>query len=394
VGRSPLRLCFVSVNAGRILLGHSTGFGGAETEMINLLRELACRDDLQVTLVTVTNEFTAQRFIEGILVVPVAPTPDSIKQSSFLVRRRMVLSYYARFFSALLSTGAHLYFSKLASDEAVLTFLAARLRSKPFCFRVEHDWECDPATMQANLFRGNTRRTRAFAACLRRADLVICQTEKQRRLLRENYGQDAVIINNAHPIPPLPAKHRGMALWAARAHPMKRPQLFAALARELPDLSFCLVMPPDTEQPALYDLVKNEAEKIPNLGFVRGLLPKDLADVYGNAWVFVLTSEAEGFSNTVIESWKAGTPVVSFSLNFDGLFTNLQPGNVSSVAPAPGFCTDGDMAIMKQIVERLCTDKNFWHECSQAAYQRAREDFDVERIGPKYVELMQQLVRR
>lgn len=397
---ADLHICFASVNAGRILLGHSSGFGGAEVELINLAGHLAQEGGVRVSLVTVTDEIPGETVLRGIRVLPVTPPDPHVASYGFIRRKLTALNYYLRFARALWDAAPDAYFSKLASLESIVTFLVARLRGRIFCFRVEHDWETDPALIREHILRGRRLLTRVFAACLRRADLVICQTVHQQEALARNYGLQAVLINNAHVIPVASesgAGERSQILWIGRAHSMKRPMDFLELARRLPDLRFTMVMWRDPVFAGLYDEVKARGAELPNLTFSPGVPQSEVGELYRSARLYVLTSDAEGFSNTLIEAMKAGTPVLSWLLNFDGLLQPLKsrsgetPGEPGQ-AGAVGFWAESDFELLVRQTRKLCDDEAFWSACSKRAREYAAKHFDVRTIAPIYVQKIRELV--
>lgn len=398
-----LHVCFMSGNAVRILLGLSDGFGGAEVELINVATQLATERDVDVSLVTVSAAIPDPVSISGINVVPVRPTSNAIFTAGLLRRRLMVLGYYWRFMRALARPRPDLYYSKLGSDLSILTFIVSRLRRKPFVFRFEHDWETNPTDLRTHIFRGGAVQARLFVACLRRAELIVCQTEKQKQAIASHYGIKPVIVPNAHRIPPLVesgAARRREILWVARTHPMKRPLLFLELARRIPDLQFTIVMAPDHKHAALSAEVEAQTATLPNVTYIPGLPQSELPAVYQRARLFVLTSDAEGFANTVIEALKWGVPVLSLLLNFDNLLrpvvssTEVRLTENEVFESAPGFCAEGDFERLVEQLERLRDNDQFWAACSRSAHQYASEHFDVKTIAAVYVQMFRKLINR
>src|SRR5690606_15270890 len=75
---------------------------------------------------------------------------------------------------------------------------------------------------------------------LRRADIIIAQTEQQARTLREVHNLPAsLVVRNFHPLPATPPRApragdgRARVIWVANFKPFKRPDLFADLAEAL-----------------------------------------------------------------------------------------------------------------------------------------------------------------
>lgn len=100
--------------------------------------------------------------------------------------------------------------------------------------------------------------------------------------------------------------------------------------------------------------------------------------------MFVLTSDAEGLPNVLIESLKTRTPIISFSFEPDNILTNNKIG----------FCANGDFNKMVEYIQLLNDDENLWQEYSQNAYNFAKENFDIEKIIEKYKEVFYEITKR
>ena len=166
---------------------------------------------------------------------------------------------------------------------------------------------------------------------LRNADVLVAQTKDQQRLLAERHGRDSVLIRNIF----APAEDIGAppadpptVFWAATIRALKRPHLFLDVAMALPKLHFVMAGGPadaDDEDHSLYDEVRARAEEMPNVTFL-GFVPyREIDDWYRKASVYLCTSTIEGFSNSVLQAWSHGRPVVS-TFDPDGLIQELDLG--------------------------------------------------------------------
>ena len=321
---------------------------------------MAAARTAEVSLVTVTDELTEPAMVQGVAVIPV------------LCRRRR----------SSVQIPCSSEFPKLPAISTVLSERWGTL-GRIFTTRNSLRWRrlpcgVQPASMDAGshsassttgkqtyesvrgrLLGGKAWKARMFVRCLRGADALICQTNSQQLALKGNYGIDARIVPNGHVIPDFDeAKFdrctaRPSVLWVGRVHPMKRPMLFLDIAERLPNLRFTMVMAPCPEHGRLFADVKSRCEGIRNLTFIPGLPPTALEEHYRTACAFVLTSEAEGYSNVLAEAFKYQVPVVSLKFNPDNILT-LPAGAVAKLPPSHGFATGDDPVALSRAAESVC----------------------------------------
>ncbi len=374
--------------------GRSSGFGGAETELWSVAQELGAHADLEVRVLTLTDELAEPRRFGNVILHPVQPSQKLTYRDAWWKRRWAIAFYYVNLFRKLRKQQADIYFSKLASSEASAVWLASRLAGGKYVFRIEHDWETNPRDLTEIIFRGSRFWAKVFLYCLKRADLVVAQTQKQAEHLKRNYGVNCVLIPNGHVIPadaevePDPQK-RPTVLWVARVHPMKRPELFLDMAERHKGVSFTMIMAPNPEHEELFEKCRARAEALNNVEFVSGVAPSEINRYYQRARLFVLTSEAEGFSNVIIEALKNGAPALSLGHNPDNMLVPMDENQ--GLQPAAGFFADENMAAASALIERVFSDETFWLESHQQARVVATELFGIENVVDRYREEFEKL---
>ncbi|MGI5820238.1 MAG: glycosyltransferase family 4 protein [Armatimonadota bacterium] len=156
---------------------------------------------------------------------------------------------------------------------------------------------------------------------IRNADLLVAQTRDQQRLLADRHGRDSVLIRNlfapAHDLRP-PPRDPPRVLWAATMRHLKRPHLFLDIAEALPEIRFIMAGGPADDDRELFEEVRARAAGISNVTFL-GFVPyREIDAYYRQASAYLCTSTIEGFSNSVLQSWSHGRPVVS-TFDPDGL---------------------------------------------------------------------------
>jgi hypothetical protein len=162
------------------------------------------------------------------------------------------------------------------------------------------------------------------------ADEFICQTNEQAQLIHKYLKRSANIVYNGHPLPksvPDKSSLPWKAVWIGKH--WKNPRIFLELAEALSnmkDLEFYMigVFPGDTAKP-----YREAADRLPNFFFLGELGRDDVALQLESSHILVNTSDYEGFSNTFIEAWLHGVPVVSIKVDPDRLLTSQKVGFVS-----------------------------------------------------------------
>jgi len=111
----------------------------------------------------------------------------------------------------------------------------------------------------------------------------------------------------------------------------KRPDLLIEIARRAPDICFVVCGGPTSymASPGYGDEIADKLRVLPNVTY-RGQIPPDEAlQVIMDAAVFLSTADEEGFPNTFLQAWSAGTPVVSLTVNPDGIIKRYGLGEIT-----------------------------------------------------------------
>lgn len=371
-------------NVWPIVEGADSGFGGAESEMWTVVRCLARRGQLEIHMVCNASSSLALHR-EGVPVATVVPPALTADHSR---ARRLVLlgRYFGALAAALKRTKANCYYTKLASVETIVVSIVGRWSSVPVVYRVEHDWEVAPETLQKYCMGGSRWKRWLLIWALRSAAQVICQTEFQRRALQDNYQVEALLIANAHEMPDKISmfEDRDQVLWIGRCHPMKRPGLFLELAAMNASIQHVMVAPITQGHDELFACTRDQAMNTQNVTFVPGVPLGAIPSLFRRARVLVLTSEAEGYSNVMIEALKHGVPVVSLAVNPDSVLEPVCSEIQARSMPALGFCVDDNLPLASRIVANYWWNREFWLESSRLARTHAGRSYAVDRICAEY----------
>jgi len=173
--------------------------------------------------------------------------------------------------------------------------------------------------------RENPVRGGLFEWGVEQCDLRYAMTERQRELFAMRGWSCAMYRNLILPraFPNQEMKEVDF-LWVSRCQPVKRPHLFLDLVEALPGHSFEMVCP--REDVGLWESVAERGAKLANLRFIEKVPYHEIQRHYDAAWVFVNTSEWEGWPNSFIQAGLGRTALLSLAVNPDRIFERFGLG--------------------------------------------------------------------
>ncbi len=371
----PIKIAIVLLKAYAVFRpDRRLEFGGAETQMYLLSRELARDSNFEVTLICRDDGQDAEEIIDGVRLLKIDQGGAWGKRHRLWKRVASVRGLYR----AARAVDADIYLQSCAGIETGIIAYYCRRAGKPCIFR---------AASNANL-DGTFERTHplpyrwSFRYGLRRCDPIICQNETQIDLLKARLGRDGLLLPSLCQRPETDHRPEGdVVLWVSRLIPMKRAEIFLRLARAMPERRFVMVASrgPNADY---FDHITTEAETIQNLDLVRNVPYQEINRYFDQARILVNTSEYEGFPNIFLQAMSRGTPVVSMVVNPNGILTE-QDGGVLTGEEEPAL-RDG--------VQRLWDDENLYARKSKAASAYVAQHHDVNTVTERYKELFRTLI--
>jgi glycosyltransferase involved in cell wall biosynthesis len=276
---------------------------------------------------------------------------------------------------ALGRADAQVYYVSTASSQLGVVAAFARQHGRRVVFRIAHDLDCDPQRLLIRFWRDR----KLYEWGLRRADVVLAQSQQQRAALQANYGLDsrvaAMLVEPAARDLDFDARDVPV-LWVNNLRPFKRPDLALALAQRLPEVRLHMIGGPQDEYEDLFEATRREAAALRNLQF-HGRVPyHDVNDVFERARVFVNTSDSEGFPNSYLQAWRRGVPTVSF-FDPDGLIRRLGLGHAAT-----------SLDDMAAAVQRLTQNPDAWHATSARCRQFMDTHYGDDTVLRPYLEAL------
>ena len=251
-----------------------------------------------------------------------------------------------------------------------ITAFYAKNNNKRCVWHVAHDMEVIPFDRRFTrniVFRFINKKFLEYG--LRNASEVITQTQQQADYLHQYYNRKAgAVIPNYHPFPSEKIKKNEVItiVWIANLKPWKRPELFIRLAKEflkIENVEFIMIGKP-MGSVEWCDEICRQSSQVKNLRYLGEKSQDYVNRTLSGAHIFVNTSEQEGFANTFIQSWLRKVPVVSLSVNPDGVFDKHLVGFHA-----------GNFDNLIKCVHDLVVNENLRNSLGEYAQRYAKENY-------------------
>lgn len=208
-----------------------------------------------------------------------------------------------------------------------------------------------------------------FLWAVRRISFIFLQSFYQQKLLNTYLGLKGTVLYNFHPIPDRKNVQRSqLILWVGRLESRKDPSKIVEIANRLKDkpYQFYVIGNPmtNTACQSLFFSTEKENRKFRYLGELKW---EEILQLYRRAKILVNTSFVEGFSNTFIEAWMHGLPVISLKVDPDNLITSKGLGFVTNT-----------IAKMELFIRTVMEDEALFLKLSERCRTFAIENFSIE----------------
>jgi glycosyltransferase involved in cell wall biosynthesis len=362
---SPIRVCFVAPKSWPLFNpACKEVIGGAEVDIYFLATELA--KDKQFEISCIVADY-GQGDIEHRNNVKI------IKGVDFKANAALAA---AKLWRAMKTADSHIYFQKTASWGTFFVALFCKFHKRLFMYRTATAGECD-GTWPKNYFE-----RKVFLRSLRIAAGVITQNKIDMQNLEQTTGIHSIAIPNAHPLSALCNIEKDTILWAGRSTPLKRPELFVDIARQVPNEHFTMICQRATEDKN-YESLVDQAKKVKNLQFIHRVSFSEIDNYFQKAKIFINTSDSEGFPNTFIQACNFATPILSLNVNPDGFLNEY----------GCGISCNGNMQQMIDSIGFMLTD-NRYIEMGKKARKYVEQKHDLKIIIEEYKRMFNALLHR
>lgn len=288
--------------------------------------------DEQIISVKMGLEFKSTQNIKKIFEAPIKET------KRFFYIRNLIIEY---------KPDVVLPFLEMAE---MLTIPNCLLKHVPFCVSLRNDYKAYFWYMKL-----------LSKLTYKKAKLVVCQTEKVRRDLLATVSCKTTVIYNpidkdAYDTSSLSKSRRKVIINVGRLTAQKNQKLlidaFAKIARDFPDYELHIFGKGELKQ-ELQDMIEfyDLSAQIKLMGVVPNVL-KENRDVS----LFVMSSNFEGFPNTLVEAMANGIPAISTDFNTGAARTLLKDGNCGWLVPVGG-CDELASAMKEALSNKEIAEK-------------------------------------
>lgn len=221
-----------------------------------------------------------------------------------------------------------------------------------------------PGSQETNQY--GSRGDRCFSSVVN-ADFVIVQTESQKLLLQSRYRRNGTVVKNATNIDyrrGVPFSERRHALWIGKSDAIKRPDRLLELAALCGQIKFIMVM--NMSDRAIHNKILSSLPS--NVSVIDHVPFSEINSLFEKAFVFINTSEFEGFPNTFLQAGMAGCPILSSIVNPDQFISRYSCGLVSE-APEAGA----------KFIQEISTNESKWKTFSSHVQDYVVQFHDVQK---------------
>ncbi len=301
---------------------------------------------------------------------------ESLALSKGDQKLRWIYHIYPALYKAIKSYQPDIVFQKCSGlITGVLAFISKRL-DIPFVYIAANDIDTD------GRYRDRLRYIdiKLYEYGIKNAEQLIVQNSYQRKAFHNKWKEKRItIIHNPFyyegKLPEIkPLKERTYVTWIGLFEYQKNLPALLNIIMKSPDIEFRIAGTFTDTCPSYVKKVVEEIADCSNVKMVGYIRRKEIITFLANAFVLLNTSHYEGFSNTFLESFAAGTPVIS---------TRIDPDNIITTNGL-GIVTENYEEVPKRLNEMIY--KSDYNEMAEKCRNYVLENHDAKIIAETFLE--------
>ena len=254
---------------------------------------------------------------------------ESYKRKGGLPIIRVFNRYFLGMYNAIKRYQPDFVLKKAVSQNNGILAFAASVQNVPFVYLVANDKDADDRYKKTQ----SKSIQRSYEYSLKKAELIICQNNYQLEKLREKFPDKKYMLmhNPFHIDGQLPIikkkSERSYLAWIGIFSDQKNMPALLDIAKKMPEMEIRIAGTKTKGQSKEVNDAIEGLKQCENVRLVGFLKRTEVIPFLSEAYALFNTSHFEGFSNTFLESFAAGTPVVTRKdIDPDGLLTNNRVG--------------------------------------------------------------------
>lgn len=266
----------------------------------------------------------------------------------------------------------------------MMAWVAHRLKV-PFVYRVASDLDVDQRSR--NIIPLYTQFLYRYG--LNKSSAILCQNQYQYEKLREKYPEKKlyIIYNPFVPFLETIESHsraeKEYVAWLANFRYDKNLELLFSIASSLPAIDFKIAGMPVGKGDSETEMALAKLKKLPNVQFTGYLNRENVGHFLAKARILLNTSRWEGLSNTFLEAFSTGTPVVCTSrVDPDGLIARNQLG----------LTAEHDDQLMDKVATVLSMDDAAYAAMSSRCQQYVQSKHNPTGLAKEYCAILDKVI--
>jgi glycosyltransferase involved in cell wall biosynthesis len=172
-------------------------------------------------------------------------------------------------------------------------------------------------------------------------------------------------------------------IWIGNIKPVKQPNIFFRLAMDKRLEKFKFLMLGALQDRSYLKEIEQLQERNKRFNYL-GYVPYEESQKYiSNSKILVNVSHHEGYSNTFIQAFASGVPVISLNSNPDDIFNQYKIG----------FCTKTYNNMVDKIL-LLSNNIDLYHQMKQECLKYFNMKFSIDSLTDQYLSIFQHVLNQ
>lgn len=315
ITESSKKVCFVVPRAFDFFFpGKKQIAGGAEKQCYLFAKELAKNNRFKIFFCLIDNGQDCRIQKDGIELLKIHKLSDNVFKSLKKIIKKL----------KNISADVYIFRAANVSILPLSVFIKVVLKKK-----VVYMMASDSEIFFKSLKNKNGFFTALFMKLTHKyVDILTVQNLQQEELMQKQRKQKKTVLlrNIIESSFSKQGLNRKFTLWIGRLVPIKKAEIFIELAEKFPCEKFVMVAPITPEHISYGEKLVDKIQRITNIDYLNFVPYNEIGKFYIDAKIFVITSELEGFSNTMMEAMASKCAVLSLNVNPDNIFDKYNSG--------------------------------------------------------------------